>query len=101
MNAAANFTLYVSYHSYGQYILYPWGYDKVVPEDYEDLDAAGNAAATVSLTICTITINRKNSIVQRVVICIPNIAGYCKDRRVTIQSGSIEYCPVSCSRSFR
>ncbi|XP_065336580.1 carboxypeptidase B-like [Cloeon dipterum] len=35
---------YVTFHSYGQYILYPWGYDKKVPPDY-DLDRIGKKAA--------------------------------------------------------
>ncbi|XP_077290414.1 carboxypeptidase B-like [Arctopsyche grandis] len=45
MTSSANFKLYVSYHSYGQYILYPWGYDKVVPPDHADLDLVGKQAA--------------------------------------------------------
>jgi len=36
---------YVSFHSYGQYILYPWGYDQRLPPDYRDLDAVGLEAA--------------------------------------------------------
>uniref|UniRef100_A0A336KZP7 CSON001127 protein n=1 Tax=Culicoides sonorensis TaxID=179676 RepID=A0A336KZP7_CULSO len=28
----------ISFHSYGQYILYPWGYDRVVPPDHKDLE---------------------------------------------------------------
>ncbi|CAG9865250.1 unnamed protein product [Phyllotreta striolata] len=35
---------YVSFHSYGQYILYPWGYMKVVPPDYLDLKLAADQA---------------------------------------------------------
>jgi Zinc carboxypeptidase. len=35
----------VTFHSYGQYILYPWGYNKKVPPDYADLDRVGRAAA--------------------------------------------------------
>lgn len=31
----------ISFHSYGQYILYPWGYDRVVPPDYRDLQRVG------------------------------------------------------------
>lgn len=36
---------YVSLHSYGQYILYPWGYDRKVPPDYSDLHRVGRAMA--------------------------------------------------------
>lgn len=35
----------MSLHSYGQYILYPWGYDRKVPPDYSDLDRVGRAMA--------------------------------------------------------
>ncbi|XP_032683426.1 carboxypeptidase B-like [Odontomachus brunneus] len=44
--SSANFKAYLSYHSYGQYILYPWGYDQRVPPDYADLDTIGRKAAT-------------------------------------------------------
>lgn len=37
----------ISYHSYGQYILYPWGYDRVVPPDHADLQRVGEQAAQV------------------------------------------------------
>ncbi|KAM3965739.1 molting fluid carboxypeptidase A [Aphomia sociella] len=45
--SAANFVAYISYHSYGQYILYPWGYDNAVPPDHTDLQAAGDKMAAV------------------------------------------------------
>ncbi|XP_012230102.1 carboxypeptidase B isoform X2 [Linepithema humile] len=48
--SAANFKAYLSFHSYGQYILYPWGYDKRVPPDYLDLDRVGRAAAAAMKT---------------------------------------------------
>ncbi|GJQ72416.1 hypothetical protein Trydic_g3495 [Trypoxylus dichotomus] len=35
----------ISYHSYGQYILYPWGYDRLVPPDHADLRRVGEQAA--------------------------------------------------------
>ncbi|EGI60010.1 PREDICTED: carboxypeptidase B-like [Acromyrmex echinatior] len=44
-NSLANIKAYVSFHSYGQYILYPWGYDQRLPPDYRDLDAVGLEAA--------------------------------------------------------
>lgn len=37
---------YLTFHSYGQYILYPWGYDKRVPPDYADLDRVGRQVST-------------------------------------------------------
>ncbi|XP_015522425.1 carboxypeptidase B [Neodiprion lecontei] len=43
--SAANFKAYLTFHSYGQYILYPWGYDKRVPPDYADLERVGKQAA--------------------------------------------------------
>ncbi|XP_044759435.1 carboxypeptidase B-like isoform X2 [Coccinella septempunctata] len=36
--------VYISFHSYGQYILYPWGYDRTLPADYQDLDRVGKKA---------------------------------------------------------
>ncbi|KAK6629899.1 hypothetical protein RUM43_003720 [Polyplax serrata] len=39
------FKAYISLHSYGQYILYPWGYDRKVPPDYSDLHRVGRAMA--------------------------------------------------------
>ncbi|NP_001036933.1 carboxypeptidase B-like isoform X2 [Bombyx mandarina] len=44
-SSAANFSAYVTYHSYGQYMLYPWGYDNAVPPDYKDLDNLGKKMA--------------------------------------------------------
>lgn len=35
----------MTFHSYGQYILYPWGYDKRVPPDYAELEEVGRASA--------------------------------------------------------
>lgn len=43
--SAADFKASLSFHSYGQYILYPWGYDRKVPPDHEDLDRVGKEAA--------------------------------------------------------
>lgn len=47
--SAAQFEAFLTFHSYGQYILYPWGYDTVVPPDYMDLDRVGKEAANVSI----------------------------------------------------
>lgn len=33
--------LYLTFHSYGQYILYPWGYTSDLPEDVDELDSLG------------------------------------------------------------
>ncbi|KAF7278955.1 hypothetical protein GWI33_007819 [Rhynchophorus ferrugineus] len=44
-SAGAKWKAYVSFHSYGQYILYPWGYNRVVPPDYKDLEAVGQQIA--------------------------------------------------------
>ncbi|XP_076169353.1 carboxypeptidase B [Ptiloglossa arizonensis] len=43
--SAANFKAFLTFHSYGQFILYPWGYDKRVPPDYADLDRVGKQMA--------------------------------------------------------
>ncbi|RZC37365.1 carboxypeptidase B-like [Asbolus verrucosus] len=45
-NSGANWKAYVSFHSYGQYVLYPWGYDRVVPPDYKDLESVGRKIAS-------------------------------------------------------
>lgn len=47
----SNWKAYISFHSYGQYILFPWGYDRVVPPDYEDLQNVARKAASVSDTL--------------------------------------------------
>ncbi|XP_026736336.1 carboxypeptidase B-like [Trichoplusia ni] len=44
-NTAAKFSAYLTYHSYGQYLLYPWGYDNALPADHKDLDSVGNQMA--------------------------------------------------------
>nr|XP_023027547.1 carboxypeptidase B-like [Leptinotarsa decemlineata] len=41
----AKWRAYISFHSYGQYILYPWGYSKAVPPDYKDLEMVAKQAA--------------------------------------------------------
>ncbi|CAG9564612.1 unnamed protein product [Danaus chrysippus] len=49
--SAANFSAYLTYHSYGQYLLYPWGYDNAVPPDHKELDLVGkNIAAAIEAT---------------------------------------------------
>lgn len=37
--------LYLSFHSYGQYLLYPWGYIEEAPANGAELQAVGDAAA--------------------------------------------------------
>lgn len=41
----ADFKLYLTFHSYGQYLLYPWGYDTLDTHDATDLHRVGNVAA--------------------------------------------------------
>lgn len=43
------FKAYLTFHSYGQYILYPWGHDSILTTDSSDLDRVAREAATVSL----------------------------------------------------
>ncbi|CAH0725651.1 unnamed protein product, partial [Brenthis ino] len=45
-SSASNFTAYLTYHSYGQYLLYPWGYDNAVPPDHKELELLGNSIAS-------------------------------------------------------
>jgi hypothetical protein len=35
----------VSFHSYGQYVLHPWGYARIYPNDYADLNRVGQKIA--------------------------------------------------------
>jgi len=42
LSEKADFKLYLTFHSYGQYILYPWGYDKLDTRDYRDLKRVGD-----------------------------------------------------------
>ncbi|XP_072945063.1 uncharacterized protein [Epargyreus clarus] len=44
-SSAAKFSAYLTYHSYGQYLLYPWGYDNALPPDHRDLDVVGKNIA--------------------------------------------------------
>ncbi|KAE8747961.1 hypothetical protein FOCC_FOCC005351 [Frankliniella occidentalis] len=41
----ASLKSYLSFHSYGQYVLYPWGYDRFVPPDHQDLQRVGTKMA--------------------------------------------------------
>ncbi|XP_055710873.1 carboxypeptidase B-like isoform X2 [Phlebotomus papatasi] len=45
--SGADFQAFLSFHSYGQYILYPWGYDRFVPPDHKELDRLGREAAVL------------------------------------------------------
>ena len=49
--SSANFKASCSFHSYGQYILYPWGYDRKVPADHQQLDIVGKEAAAAMRAI--------------------------------------------------
>jgi len=35
----SNIVLYLTFHSYGQYLLYPWGWTSALPDDWQNLDA--------------------------------------------------------------
>ena len=37
--------MYLTYHSYGQYVLYGWGYDKIDPKNVDDLKQLANVGA--------------------------------------------------------
>lgn len=47
-NVSAKFDAFLTFHSYGQYVLHPWGYEDVVPPDYADLDRVGKEGAKVN-----------------------------------------------------
>ena len=44
LSGTADFKLYLTFHSYGQYLLYPWGYDKLDTRDWQDLKRVGDIA---------------------------------------------------------
>jgi hypothetical protein len=51
--------LYLTFHSYGQYILYPWGYDALDTPDWEDLNRVSTGkpqgftgTSTIFLPLC-------------------------------------------------
>ncbi|XP_022916952.1 carboxypeptidase B-like [Onthophagus taurus] len=44
-NTKANWKASISYHSYGQYILFPWGYEKLITTDYQDLNKVAQDVA--------------------------------------------------------
>ncbi|XP_050424689.1 carboxypeptidase B-like [Adelges cooleyi] len=46
MNETSNFMGFISFHSYGQYILYPWGYSKDELFDQGELHRVGQAMAS-------------------------------------------------------
>lgn len=48
-NTQEKFEAFLTFHSYGQYILYPWGYDTVLTDDNEDLKRLGNEGAKVCI----------------------------------------------------
>ena len=37
--------MYLTYHSYGQYVLYGWGYERAYPPNKDQLHDMGNVAA--------------------------------------------------------
>jgi len=43
LQTKADFKLYLTFHTYGQYILYPWGYDALDTRDVRDLKRVGEA----------------------------------------------------------
>lgn len=42
------FSAFLTFHSYGQYILYPWGYAAELPPDHQQLQQLGLRAAQVT-----------------------------------------------------
>jgi hypothetical protein len=44
LSEAADFKIYLTFHSYGQYILHPWGYDTLDTRDWPDLRRVGMVA---------------------------------------------------------
>ncbi|KAH1018576.1 hypothetical protein HUJ05_006318 [Dendroctonus ponderosae] len=53
-NHLENARLYLTFHSYGEYLLYPWGYAVVYPDNAEELQSLGNLAAEAIASASTI-----------------------------------------------
>lgn len=55
---ASRIKLYLTFHSWGQYLLYPWGYTSSLPSDWQELDdlavQVDNAIASLAGTRYTI-----------------------------------------------
>jgi hypothetical protein len=45
MNCSVCVQAYVTFHSYGQYILHPWGYTRGYPSDHAGLSRVGHNIA--------------------------------------------------------
>ena len=45
-SVAAQTKAYLSFHSYGQYFLYSWGWTTALPDDWRDLDNLAKDATT-------------------------------------------------------
>lgn len=39
------FQAYLTFHTYGQYILYPWGYNRHISSNHEELNRVGQVMA--------------------------------------------------------
>lgn len=37
--STSDIKLYLTFHSYGQYLLYPWGYTSALPDDWQELQS--------------------------------------------------------------
>lgn len=44
-NLIPNIKLYLAIHSYGQFLIYPWGWTSELPEDWEELEEVAQKAA--------------------------------------------------------
>jgi len=40
-----NIKLYLTFHSYGEYLLFPWGFTSDLPDDFDELQALGESVA--------------------------------------------------------
>jgi len=45
MPRARQFKLFMTFHSYGQFLLFPWGYERHQPDNYQDLEALAEIGA--------------------------------------------------------
>ncbi|XP_066257603.1 carboxypeptidase B-like [Euwallacea similis] len=84
-----NVKLYLTFHSYGEMVLYPWGYDTVLPDNFEDLHYAGQlAAAAIDQST---TINSRYQVNSSAILLYP-AAGGSDDWVKAVGGVDLAYC---------
>ncbi|KAL1501713.1 hypothetical protein ABEB36_006994 [Hypothenemus hampei] len=88
-NTELNIKLYLTFHSYGEMMLYPWGYARVLPENFEELHRVGELAANA---IGQATRINSNYLVNSSAILLYPAAGGSDDWVKAIAGVDLAYC---------